>query len=115
MPISSILPDIELVPEQPKVVRNHSTKENHNEAPQRGKKIRPPSPQTKRMLNAALDRAGDPAYPDHKPSNKLHEQSAGAKRQGDNTYLGYPDARASQDDSASTGHDGSGSKRGTRG
>lgn len=84
-------------------MKNHSEKEN------------PASKsQTKRMLNAGLDRAGDPAYPDHKPSNKLHEQSAGAKRQGDNTYLGYPDASKS-DDSASTGHDGSGSKRGTRG
>jgi len=71
-------------------------------------------PQTKRMLNVGLNRAGDPTYADHKPSNKLHEQSAGARRAGDNRYLGYPDASKS-DGSASTGHDGSGSKRGTRG
>ena len=71
-------------------------------------------PQTKRMLNAGLARAGNPEYADHASSNKLHEQSAGAKRQGDNAYLGYPDASKS-DGSASTGHDGSGSKRGTRG
>jgi hypothetical protein len=70
-------------------------------------------PQTKRMLNAGLDRAGDPAYPDHAPSSKLRQQSAGAKRQGDNAYLGYPDVSKS-DGPASTDHTGAGSKKGSR-
>ena len=70
-------------------------------------------PQTKRMLNAGLDRAGDPAYADHKPSNKLTSQSAGARRRGDNTYPDYPDTTVSNG-FESTGNNKSGSKRGSR-
>ena len=70
-------------------------------------------PQTKRMLNAGLARAGDPSYADYKPSDKLTRQSAGARRRGDNTYAAYPDASKS-DGSTSTDHTGAGSRKGSR-
>lgn len=77
-------------------------------------KMNPASkPQTKRMLNAGIARAGNPAYPDHKPSDKLSRQSAGAKRHGDNRYPDYPDVTTSNS-RESTGHDASGSRKGTR-
>jgi hypothetical protein len=70
-------------------------------------------PQTERMLKAGLDRAGNPAYADHQPSDKLSRQSAGASRRGDNTISDYPDVSKS-DGSESTGKNGAGSKRGSR-
>jgi len=83
-------------------MKNHSEKQNAAS-----------KPQTKRMLNAGLDRAGDPAYADHKPNQKFRGQSAGIRRQGDNTYPDYPDTSVSND-FESTGTSGAGSKRGRR-
>jgi hypothetical protein len=76
----------------------------------------------KKSTNPGLVRAGNPEYADHqvgkdghyKPSSKLTEQSAGAKRAGDNRYMTYPDAPAATD-AESTGQSGAGSKSGTRG
>jgi hypothetical protein len=77
-------------------------------------KLNPASkPRTKNMLKVGLKRAGDASYRDHKPSDKLHEQSAGAQRKGDNRYLNYPDVSKS-DDSASTDHTGAGSRKARR-
>jgi len=70
-------------------------------------------PQTKRMLNAGLDRAGDPVYADHKQSDKLTRQSAGARRRGETQYTDRPDQPVSTDFEA-TGTSGAGSKRGSR-
>jgi hypothetical protein len=69
-------------------------------------------PRTKRMSRVGLARAGNPEYPDHAPSNKLHEQSAGAQRQGDNRYLDRDASKS--DNSTSTDHTGAGSRKGSR-
>src|SRR5690348_13247654 len=69
--------------------------------------------QTQRMLRAGLERAGRPEYADHKPSNKLTTQSAGARRRGDNTIQDFPDVSVSNDFEA-TGKSGAGSRRGSR-
>jgi hypothetical protein len=83
-------------------MKNHSEKQN------------PASkPSTKSMLNAGLDRAGDPAYADHKPSDKLTRQSAGARRKGETQYADYPD-KPRPSSHESTGNDGAGSRRGSR-
>ena len=66
---------------------------------------------SKAMHNVGLKRAGNPAYADHKPSNKLHEQSAGAKRQGNNRIQDFPDVTVSNG-FESTGRNGSGSRKG---
>jgi hypothetical protein len=70
-------------------------------------------PQTKNMLQAGLDRAGNPEYSDHKPSDKLTRQSAGSRRRGDNRYLDHPDGSQSTG-FESTGRDGAGSRKGSR-
>ena len=75
-----------------------------------------------KSANPGMMRAGKPDHADspvssygtYAMSNKLHNQSAGAQRMGDNRYSGYPDVSTS-DDSESTGHNGAGSKKGTRG
>ena len=56
-------------------------------------------------------RAGDPAYPDHKRSNKLTMQSAAAQRRGDNKYLDNSPKVGTTERNGfqSTGHDFSGS------
>ena len=41
------------------------------------------SKRAQELHNVSIKRAGNPSYPDHKPSNKLHEQSAGARRAGE--------------------------------
>jgi hypothetical protein len=83
-------------------MKNHSEKAN------------PASkPSTKSMLNAGLKRGGDPAYEDHKPSDKLTRQSAGARRRGDTQYADRPD-KPMPGDHESTGSDWSGSKHGSR-
>jgi hypothetical protein len=83
-------------------MKNHSEKANAAS-----------KPQTKRMLNAGLDRAGDPAYPDHKPSDKLTRQSAGARRRGETQYADYPD-KPMPSSHESTGSNWAGSKKGSR-
>jgi len=70
-------------------------------------------PSTKTMLNAGLKRGCDPAYEDHKPSDKLTSQSAGARRKGETQYQDYPDKSTSNGFEV-TGSNGSGSKRGSR-
>jgi len=70
-------------------------------------------PQTKRMLNAGLNRAGNPEYPDHAPSDKFQKQSAGLRRRGSNKIEDYPDVTASTG-AESTGKDGKGSRKGSR-
>ena len=59
-----------------------------------------------------VNRAGTTVIPDHKPSQKLHNQSAGAQRQGDTKYAAYPNAHdPSGDKFESTGHSGAGSRK----
>ncbi len=70
-------------------------------------------PQTTRMLNAGLDRAGNPEYPDHAPSDKFQKQSASLKRRGNNKVEDYPDVSLSTG-AESTGNDGRGSRKGSR-
>ncbi len=40
------------------------------------------SKRAQELHNVSIKRAGNPSYPDHKPS-KLHEQLAGARRAGE--------------------------------
>jgi hypothetical protein len=83
-------------------MKNHSEKAN------------PASkPSTKSMLNAGLSRANDSSYADHKPSTKLTQQSAGARRKGETQYADYPNKPVSNDFEA-TGTSRAGSKRGSR-
>ncbi len=41
------------------------------------------SKRAQELHNLSIKRAGNPEYPGNKPSNKLHEQSAGARRAGE--------------------------------
>lgn len=68
---------------------------------------------TKTLREAGLKRGGNPAYPDHKPSNKFAEQSAGIRRRGDNRIQDFPDVSSSTG-FESTGHTWAGSRKGSR-
>ena len=68
---------------------------------------------TKSLREAGLKRGGNPAYPDHKPNNKFAEQSAGAKRAGDNRIQDFPDVTRSTE-FESTGNDWAGTGKGSR-
>lgn len=68
---------------------------------------------SKTLREAGLKRGGNPAYPDHKPSDKLHNQSAGAKRAGDNRIQDFPDVTTSND-FQSTGNNWAGTRKGSR-
>jgi len=81
----------------------------------------PKKASTKAMLAVSQARGGLPDHMDAVPGSgggyestqKLHNQSAGAKRAGDNRYPSYPDASVSND-MESTGSSWAGSKKGTR-
>jgi hypothetical protein len=65
------------------------------------------------LRKVSLNRANKTEYGDYKPSNKLHDQSAGARRNGDNRIQDFPDVSVSNDFEA-TGNNWAGTKKGTR-